>query len=134
MACEEGEWVFDPDYVNPDWLDAGNSVSDGPLVPALQGDPMHALSEVTCRLADDGEFELTLDMLARARDLGDRYGAEGAVFFFTRTSALEADVPDVKDAYDNRRPISPVLVNARTIEIGRFWFGEPAGDESGEEE
>ena len=134
LACEEGTWVFDPTYVDTDWLESGGSVADGPLIPSLQGDPLHTLAEVTCRLQDDGSFDLTNAMLENAMDLGERYGAEGAVFYFTRTSALEANVPDVKDAYDNRRPISPVLVNARTIEIGRFWFGEPAGTESGEEE
>jgi hypothetical protein len=90
------------------------------------------MAEVTCRLADDGEFELTDDIMATAMKYATDYDAEGAVFLFTRTNAVEADVPDVKSAYDHRRVITPVLVNARTVEMGRFWFGDFAGNASEE--
>ena len=94
---------------------------------------MHTMAEVTCRLADDGEFELTDDLMAKAYEYAQQYGAEGAVFLFGRTNAVEAEVPDVKNAYDHRRVITPVLVNARTIEMGRFWFGDFAGTTENEE-
>jgi hypothetical protein len=140
MSCEDGEWVFNPAYMDLDWVDPLDaSCGDGtydldeaPLIPSLQGDPMHTMAEVTCRLADDGEFELTDDIMATAMKYATDYDAEGAVFLFTRTNAVEADVPDVKSAYDHRRVITPVLVNARTVEMGRFWFGDFAGNASEE--
>jgi hypothetical protein len=141
MSCEEGEWAFNPGYMDIDWVDPLDaSCGDGtypldeaPLIPSLQGDPMHTMAEVTCRLADDGHFELTDDIMAKAYEYAEQYGAEGAVFLFTRTNSVEADVPDVKNAYDHRRVITPVLVNVRTVEMGRFWFGDFAGGSESEE-
>ncbi|MFH1463430.1 MAG: hypothetical protein ABIO70_03495 [Pseudomonadota bacterium] len=132
QSCEEGEWVFNPDYLSVDWTDPLDAscgaeeypLDDAPLITALQGDPMHTMAEVTCRLADDGEFALTNDIMERAYGYARQYGAAGAVFLFTRTNSVDATVPDVKDAYDHRRPISPIKVNARTIEVGRFWFDD----------
>ncbi len=142
QSCEEGEWVFDPSYYDVDYYDpedgscndADHPLDDeAPLIPALQGDPMHTVAEVTCRLQDDGEFELSEDLLARAHGYAAQYGAYGAIFLLTRTSSVEAEVPDVKDAYDHRRPITPVQVNARTVTFGRFWYGENTGTIEGEE-
>lgn len=122
IACEEGEWVFDPDIFN----------EDGSYILPLQGNPLHTVSEVTCRLKDDGEFILTQDLLAKAQELADQNNVSGAIMMFGRSSKVEATVPDVKDAYDNRREISPILVNARTVEIGRFWYGDSTS--TGQEE
>jgi hypothetical protein len=143
MSCENdiGEWVFNPAYMDIDWVDPLDAacgdgtypLDEAPLIPSLQGDPMHTMAEVTCRLQDDGEFVLTNDIMAKAYQYADQFGAEGAVFLFTRTNAVEADVPDVKNAYDHRKVITPVLINARTVEMGRFWFGDFAGtSENGE--
>jgi hypothetical protein len=141
MSCEEGEWVFNPDYLSVDWTDPTDAacgdeeypLDEAPLITALQGDPMHTMAEVTCRLADDGEFALTDEIMERAYGYARQYGAEGAIFLFTRTNSVDAVVPDVKDAYDHRRPISPVKVNARTIEVGRFWFNDFDAAGQGEE-
>ncbi len=145
MSCEGeddgAEWVFNPSYIDLDWVDpldgscddADHPLEDGPLVPALQGDPMHTMAEVTCLLADDGEFSLTDDIMAKAYDYAEQYGAEGAVFLFTRTNSVDAVVPDVKDTYDNRREISPVKVFARTVEMGRFWWNGLDDNTEGEE-
>jgi hypothetical protein len=141
MSCEEGEWVFNPAYMDIDWVDPLDAacgdgtypLDEAPLIPSLQGDPMHTMAEVTCRLADDGEFVLTDDIMAKAYGFAEQYGAEGAVFLFTRTNTIEAEVPDVKSAYDHRRVITPILLNARTVEMGRFWFGDFAGTTESEE-
>ena len=111
LACEEGEWTFDPDLTYRD-----------EFVTQMRGDPQHTLVEVTCRVQDDGEFVLTTDQLADAMSIADAKNAQGSVFFFTRTSTSGAIVPDAKDSYDKRRAISPVLLSARTVEMGRFWY------------
>ncbi len=137
MSCEEGEWVFDPSLLDPDWTGSGGDdvgcgdlpLDEAPTVPTMQGDPFHTVAEVTCRLEDDGQFTLTNDMLESALSMGQSMGAEGVVFFFSRSTLLDAEVPDVKDAYDNRRKISPVMLAARTMEMGRFWYSEPCADE-----
>ena len=141
MSCEEGEWVFNPGYMDIDWVDPLDAacgdgtypLDEAPLIPSLQGDPMHTMAEVTCRLADDGEFTLTNDLMAKAYEYANQYGAEGAIFMFTRTNSIEAEVPDVKSAYDHRRVITPILLNARSVEMGRFWFGDFAGNTQSEE-
>jgi len=111
MACEEGDWTFNPDLTYRD-----------EFVTQMRGDPQHTLVEVTCRVQDDGEFRLATDHLADAMSIADAKNAQGSVFFFTRTSTSEAVVPDAKDSYDKRRHISPVLLSARTVELGRFWY------------
>ncbi len=141
MSCEEGEWVFSPDYMDIDWVDPLDAqcgdgkydLDEAPLSTSLQGDPMHTMAEVTCRLADDGEFMLTNDIMATAYHYAELYGAEGAVFLFTRTNSLDMRVPDVKDTYDNRREIWPVKVYGRTVEMGRFWWNGLGDNTEGEE-
>jgi len=141
MSCEEGEWAFDPALMSIDWVDPLDArcgdgsypLDEAPLIPSLQGDPMHTMTEVTCLLADDGEFILSDDVMATAYDFAEQYGAQGAVFLFGRNNSIEAEVPDVKNAYDHRKVITPVLVNARTIEMGRFWFGDFSGTTESEE-
>lgn len=113
-ACEEGEWVFDDAY----------TTATGDLAPGLRGDPMNNLAEVSCRLADDGEFELTAAQLEQAMLYAQRHGAEGAIFYFSRSTDAEAVVPAAKDQYNQKLEISPVKLTSRAIEIGRFWYGE----------
>jgi hypothetical protein len=114
LACEEGEWVFDD----------ANEDHDGDLAPHLRGDPFHNVAEVTCRLADDGEFTLTQARLEEALAYAQRNNAEGAIFYFARSTEVAAKVPAAKDQYDQRLDISPVKVTSRAIDIGRFWFEE----------
>ncbi|MFZ5476924.1 MAG: hypothetical protein ACOZNI_09140 [Myxococcota bacterium] len=111
--CEDGgEWVFDDAYET--W--------DGELAPAMRGDPFHNVAELTCRLADDGEFTLTEERLADAIAYARRNGAQGAIFYFARSTEVEAKVPPAKDQYNQRLDITPVKVTSRAIDIGRFWF------------
>jgi hypothetical protein len=120
-ACEEdadgkkaGAWVFDDAYED----------AEGNYSPALHGDPFHNLSEVTCRLADDGEFVLTNAIVEQALTYAREHHAEGAVFYLTRSTEAEATVPLAKDQYNQRLDISPVKITSRAVEIGRFWFEE----------
>lgn len=117
-ACEDeedgAEWVFDDAY----------ETHDGDLMPAMQGDPNHNLAEVSCRLADDGEFALTAAHLEQAMLYAQRHGAQGAIFYFSRSSDVEATVPAAKDQYNQKLEISPVKLTSRAIDIGRFWYAE----------
>ncbi len=114
LACDDPEdvvWNFDPTY----------ETSDGELVTALQGDPSKNLAEVSCRLMDDGEFQLTNEHLARALEYASVKGGEGAVFYFSRSTDLDATVPPVKDQANYKRDIGQVKVRAHTVDMGRFW-------------
>lgn len=110
--CEQGEWVFDDALLS----------HDGGLTPAMRGDPFHNMAEVTCRLADDGFFSLTAALVQEAETYARLHGAQGAVFYFARSTELEAKVPAAKDQYNQRLDISPVKVTSRAVDIGRFWF------------
>ncbi len=114
-ACEAGaEYAFDTNYLT----------AAGELVPSLRGDPFHNMSEVTCRLEDDGEFALTNDIVADALLYAQSHGGEGAVFYFARSTEAEVEVPDAMDNYGARKVISPIAVASRAVDIGRFWFEE----------
>ena len=115
-ACEEGEWVFDDAYEN----------ATGGYVPSMQGNPLDNVAEVTCRLADDGEYTLTAAQLEEALTYARRVGAEGAVFYFARSTETEAVVPAVKNQFDQRLEISPIKLTSRAVDIGRFWFDPDA--------
>jgi hypothetical protein len=124
LACDDPddvEWRFDPTY----------ETSDGGLVTSLQGDPSNNLAEVSCRLMDDGEFTLTNEHLARGLEYATAKGAEGAVFYFSRSTDLNADVPAVKDQANYKRDIGQVKVRAHTVDMGRFWVSETASFEQG---
>ncbi|MES2642210.1 MAG: hypothetical protein V4850_22190 [Myxococcota bacterium] len=111
-ACEPGEWVFDDTYVT----------DDGGLAPALRGDPMNNVAEVTCRLQDDGEFVLSNALIEEALTYARIHGAEGAVFYLARSTEVEARVPPAKDQYRQKLDISPIKLTSRAIDIGRFWL------------
>lgn len=114
-SCEPGEWVFD---------DASYTDKNGDYKTALRGDPMHNLAEVTCRLKDDGNFELTNAMLEEARLYAERYGAEGAVFYMARSTEADVTIPAVMNSYEQRLDVSPIKLTSRVIDIGRFWYTE----------
>lgn len=108
LACDEDiEYIFDPAL-------EGTGTS-------LQGDPSWNLAEVSCRLADDGEFTLTVEHLESALAYAARKGATGAVFSFTRSTEQEAVVPPVKDSVGMKVETSPVIFRSNSTEIGRFW-------------
>jgi hypothetical protein len=118
MTCEPGEWVLDPSF----YQDPENPTEGAPLAASLWGDPLDVVSEVSCRVQDDGAFTLTTGMVAEAVEYARKAGAEGAVFYFTRATRTKGETPAVKDYYDQRREVSPILINARTVELGRFLF------------
>jgi hypothetical protein len=132
LACENDEdytdFVFDPQYY-ADYRSSEIPTATQDLIPALHGDPSNNVAEVTCRLADDGEFVLEESFLKDALKEAEVSGAEGAVFFFSRNTSVAAEVPDAMDIYFQRRPISPVRVNTRSVEIGRFWYGAATSTE-----
>jgi len=79
---------------------------------------------VTCRLKDDGDYTLTSAQLEQALTYARRAGAEGAIFFFARSTEAEAVVPAAKGQFGQRKEISPIKLTSRAIDIGRFWFEE----------
>jgi hypothetical protein len=126
LSCENDPaytgFVLDPQYY-ADWTpdDSVAPSETEPLIPALHGDPSVNVAEVTCRLKDDGEFVLSKQVLADAMKEANASGSEGAVFFFSRNTSADVEVPDAMDTYFQRRPITPVRLNTRVVKIGRFW-------------
>ncbi len=114
-ACEdEGSYEFDDAYLD----------ENGGYVPSMRGDPFHNMAEVTCRMKDDGEFALTSQMIEEALAYARAHGAQGAVFYFGRSTETQVEVPAAMDNYGNRKEITPIGVATRAVDIGRFWFEE----------
>lgn len=112
-ACEDGaRWEFDDQF-----LDA-----EGEYIPALRGDPNHNVAEVTCRLRDDGEFILTDAIVEEALTYARAHGAEGAVFYFARSTSADFEVAAAMDRYGHRLDITPIKLASRAIDAGRFWL------------
>jgi hypothetical protein len=125
QACETDE---DFEYV----FDTRLETSDGGLIDTLQGDPTYNLVEVSCRLADDGEFTLSSSAhLARALEYAHSHEAGGAIFYFSRSTEAEASVPPVKDQAGFKRQISPIKLRANAVKVGRFWLEDPSDLASG---
>jgi hypothetical protein len=131
LACDEPYEMGEPAVlrdaeVEIEWpLEAGYSYEDGGLVPSLQGDPGHNLAEVSCRLDEDtGRFVLSQDILESAMDYAALHGAQGAVFFLTRSTETNVQAPAVRDRYGKRHETSPIKVVSRSMQVGRFWFGQ----------
>ena len=117
LACETEDdglvWEFDDAYLQ----------DDGSYVAYLQGDPLANLVETTCTLDDSaGQFLLTNELLEDAMAYGKLNGAEGAIFYFSRSTRAAIDAPPVRDRYGNRRDTSPLIVVSRAVQLGRFWF------------
>lgn len=108
-----GDWALPADYYVDD---------EGTVGPELRGDPFHTVAEVTCRLTDDGDFTLNRTMLEDALAAATSRGAEGAVFFFNRSTQKAVELPAAKDYYDHQKNNSPILLRANSVEIGRFWY------------
>ena len=117
QACE------DPSKVTAEFDDQF-SQANGELVPALRGDPFNNVSEVTCRLKDDGSYTLTAAQLEQAMTYAKRMGAQGAIFYFARSTEVDAAVPPVKGQFGQRLDISPIKLTSRAVDIGRFWYEE----------
>lgn len=113
--ARELQWVFNPTLEN----------ADGTPIDSLRGDPTYNLVEVSCRLEDDGEFTLTNSHLANGLRYASQHGAEGALFYFSRSTEAEATVPDVRDQAGFRRDISPIKIRANAVSVGRFWIDSP---------
>ena len=131
LACDEPYEIGEPAVLRDEeqeieWpLESQYTYEDGGLVPSLQGDPGHNLSEVTCRLDETaGQFILTQDILEDAMDYAALHGAQGAVFFLTRSTETQIDAPAVRDRYGKKHDTSPIKVVSRSIQVGRFWFGQ----------
>jgi len=130
LSCDEPTGYAgteDRDAETPiEWpLDDAYTYDDGDTRPALHGDPLHTLSEVTCRLDDNaGEFVLTQEVLEQAMDYAAARGAQGAVFYFSRSTEGRVTTPPVRDSNGKRHQISSVKVVSRAVQIGRFWYGQ----------
>lgn len=116
-ACEEADATY---AVDPEVLES----------PAMKGDPLSRMVEVSCMFEDDGIEEIDLSKFADALEYTATHSAGGVLFFFGRGTEAAVDVPPAKDAYDQLHEISPVLITTRATRIGRFhWDGAPAGGE-----
>lgn len=131
LACDEPYEMGDPAVLRDEkktveWpLEPAYTYEDDSYVPSLHGDPGHNLAEVTCRLDDQsGRFVLTQDMVDRAMDYAALHGAEGAVFFFSRSTETEVQGPPVRDKYGKRHDTSPIKVVSHAMQVGRFWYGQ----------
>ncbi len=123
LACEDADlgegdesaiqYIFDPQGLE----------GDGDPKQHLRGDPSSNLAEVSCLVADDGEFDLTMAHLEEAIAYVERNGgAGGAVFFFSRTTEMDLPLPAVKDREGNRRDVPDAQVQANSIKVGRLWL------------
>ncbi len=123
LPCEDSvEADGDPDYtweVEQSLLDA-----EGEFPISLQGEPSSTLAEVVCHVPDTGSFTVTSDMLTDAWDYALRKNGGGAIFYVSRSSALDLETPDVRDNYGKRREISPVRVVSNAVQVGRFWWDQ----------
>ncbi len=119
LACEEADGTSEVDYIfDPSMLE-----SDGDPMLHLRGDPSSNLAEVSCLIADDGEFALTMDHLDAALGYVERNGgAGGAVFYFSRTTEMDLPLPAVKDREGNRRDVPAAQVQANSVKVGRLWL------------
>lgn len=110
---DDAKWVFDDGYLN----------ADGSPILALQGEPNHTLAEVSCNVDDAaGTFTITNEMVADAMAYAERYGAEGAIFYMTRSTELDMNIPDIRDRYGFRVETDTAKVKASAATIGRFYW------------
>jgi len=122
LACEqedEGDFVWEVDptlYLDPDNPDAG-------YIHSLQGEPTYTVAELICNVpTDNNSYTVTADMLQFALEYGEQHNAQGAVFYFARTTAKDLVTPPVRDRYGNRKDISAVRVLTSSAKLGRFWW------------
>lgn len=92
--------------------------------PAMEGDPFSRMVEVSCLFDDTGSAEVTVDQMGEAFAYLAAHPAGGSIFFFGRQSEIEAEVPYVKDPFDERHDVSPVLVSSKVVRVGRFHWDQ----------
>ena len=131
LACDEPYEMGEPavirdSEVDIEWpLESAYTYEDGSFVPSLHGDPGHNLAEVSCRLDEStGRFVLDQTILESAMDYAALHGAEGAVFFLTRSTETNVQAPAVRDRYGKRHETSPIKVVSRSMQVGRFWYAQ----------
>ena len=90
--------------------------------PAMQGDPFSRTVEVSCLFEDDGAEDIDVSMFADALEYAQTHAIGGAIFYVGRGVEVQVEVPDVKDAYDQRHEISPIGVSSRVVKVGRFHW------------
>jgi hypothetical protein len=122
QVCEDGEYIFD---------EARFGDGDGGTSVALQGNPSEVLAQVVCKLENDGEFTLDQSMLEEAMRYAVDRGGDGAIFMMGRSRTVEASIPPVKDPFDQFHDVNPVVVSARTVRIGRFFWDPDVIDSLG---
>lgn len=126
QVCEDAEYVFDSGrYSN----------EDGSTILSLQGNPSEVLAQVVCKVDKGaGEFALTQDILQDAFDYARERDGGGAIFMVARARDFEADIPAVKDPYDQVHEVNPIKIATRAVKVGRFfWDVEPTAPAGGEE-
>ena len=96
------------------------------------------MSEVICNVGDEpsgsinldgteystASFTLSKDLLENALTYGRQQGAQGAVFYFNRTTKQPLELPAVRDHVGNRRKTESVIIVSNAAQLGRFWIGQ----------
>ena len=72
---------------------------------------------VQCRLLSPSR---TIPALTYAK----QHNAQGAIFYVSRTTKTEANIPDSMDNLGNKRSIGSMLISSNAVQIGRFWFND----------
>jgi hypothetical protein len=130
LACDEPDGFAENEVRDAEtpieWpMDDALLDADGNTRSSLQGDPLHTLAEVSCRLDDSaGEFVLTQEVLDRAMEYAAARGGEGVVFYFSRSTTSRVDAPPVRDSNGKRHNTSSIKIVSRAVQIGRFWYGQ----------
>jgi len=115
-------------------LDEARYPTDGSISAALQGNPSEVIAQVVCNIPKaDGSFTLDQGALAQAYDYAKSKGAGGALFMMGRTQSVEVATPDVKDPFDQRHRVSPILLSTKAIKIGRFFWDEDTSTDGGDQ-
>ena len=96
---------------------------DDGYISSLQGDPTVTLAEVTCNVDQtQGSFVISNDILRDALTYAKQHNAQGAIFYVSRTTKTEANIPDAMDSVGNKRDLNPMLLSSNAVQVGRFWF------------
>ena len=113
LPCDENvEFAFDPALRKGDGY-----------IASLQGDPTVTLAEVTCNVDQtQGSFVISNEILKDALTYAKQHNAKGAIFYVSRTTKTEANIPDAMDSIGNKRDLNPLLVSSNAVQVGRFWF------------
>jgi hypothetical protein len=125
QVCEVPEYIFDSGRF---------SNEDGSTILSLQGNPSDVLAQVVCKVDKSaGSFALTQEILQDGLDYARERGGGGAIFLVGRVRDVEAQIPGVKDPYDQLHDVNPIKIATRAVKVGRFFWDfeadSPAGGE-----